>query len=103
MYRSIALLLVAGIAAGAPLPAQDIAAWARRVDSPNRALIAVRDSRVAHRKGPPASYGQYSDSVVVASGKVKVFFNDSLAAVARAGAAAADKQLADFAGTLSRV
>src|SRR5689334_20253561 len=103
MSRVLGWAILSGLTAAAPLGAQDIASTARRLDSTNHALIAVRDSLVAYRKAHPASYGQYDDSVVIAGGRVKVLFNEDQASVSRAAAAVADKALAEFGSALNRV
>lgn len=103
MSRSTGYLIVAGIVAAAPLPGQDLAQLGRRLDSTSRAAVAVRDSLVAYRKAHPPSYGQYADSIMLASGKVKLLFNEDMAQLARAGAAEAEKQLAELGVALDRV
>lgn len=103
MSSSTGYLIVAGIVAAAPLPAQELAQLGRRLDSTSRAATAVRDSLAAYRKAHPPSYGQYADSIMLASGKVKVLFNEDMAQLARAGAAEAEKQLAEVGGGLDRV
>jgi hypothetical protein len=103
MSRLTGYLIVAGIVTAAPLPGQDLAQLGRRLDSTSRAAAAVRDSLAAYRKAHPPSYGQYADSITLASGKVKLLFNEDMTQVARAGAAEAEKQLADIGAGLDRV
>jgi hypothetical protein len=102
MSKSSGYLVILGLVTAAPLAAQDIAQLARRLDSVNHASIAVRDSLVAYRQAHPASYGEYTDSVVIGAGRVKILFNDELAAAARAGAAETEKHLADFGAAVNR-
>src|SRR5690242_3338897 len=102
MSKSAGYLVVVGLVMAVPLGAQDIAQLARRLDSTNHASIAVRDSLIAYRRAHPATYGDYTDSVMIAGGRVKLLFNDALAEVTRAGAAEADKHLADFGAAVNR-
>jgi hypothetical protein len=102
MSRSLGYLVAFGLVTATPLAAQDVAQLAHRLDSVNNASIAVRDSLAAYRRAHPASYGDYTDSVVIAAGRVKILFNDEFAAAARAGAAETEKHLADFGAAVNR-
>ena len=69
-------------------PSQELAQLGRRVDSITRAAAAAGAAVIAYRKANPAKY-DYSDSAVIADGRVKIYFNADFAKEARAGAAEA--------------
>jgi hypothetical protein len=89
--------------AATPLSAQqDLAALARRVDSSRQVAIARQQTLVTYRTLHPPHFA-YDDSVVIASGKVKVFFDPISATLAKAAAAEADKHLQELGSALDQL
>jgi hypothetical protein len=94
-------LIVAGVAA-TRMDGQDLHQMSVNLDSVVRASAMAQQAILSYRKANPATLG-FRDSVMIASGKVKVYFNPEHAEPARAGAAEADRQLASLGAALNRV
>ncbi len=102
MSRSLAgYLIVAGVLASRA-EGQDLNRMARQVDSMLYQAVIAQKAVFDYRKANPASLG-FRDSVMIASGKVKIYFNPEFAEPARAGAAEAEKGLAYLGSGMSRV
>jgi hypothetical protein len=102
MYKAFAgYIIVAGICA-APVAAQDLDQMARGLDSVMREAARAQEAILAYRKSSRPALG-FSDSSVIAHGKVKVYFNPEFAERARAGAAEADRQLEAIGSGMNRV
>ena len=83
--------------------AQESHALARRLDSVTVSLEASRKALEAYRASAPRRREAWTDSAVIASGRIKVFFNENTAEHARAGAAEAESQLQELGAAVSRI
>jgi hypothetical protein len=101
MSRTLAGYLIAAGLCATPLGAQDLRRMELQIDSVFRAAAEAQAVVLAYRRANPASLG-FRDSTVIASGKVKIYFNPELAEPARAGAAEAEKQLSHLGSAMNR-
>lgn len=98
--RLFGYLIAAGLTAKA-LGAQEIAQLGRRVDSLRREAAAAQAAVLAYRKAHPPTY-KFSDSSVIAGGRVKIYYDSEFADLARAAAAGADRQFAALGTAITR-
>jgi hypothetical protein len=101
MSKTLAGYLIVAGAIAARADGQDLNRMGRQVESLGRAAAVAQQAILDYRKANPVTFG-FQDSVLIAGGKVKVYFNPEFAEPARAGAAQADEQLRHLGAALNR-
>ena len=100
MFKSLGGYLIVTALAAAPLGGQDIERMQRRVDSTFQEAARAQAAVVEYRKAHPLRL-DYTDSVITANGKIRVYFDSGFARQVRAGVAEAERYLAELGGALS--
>ena len=98
----VGCVLAAGVA-GRSARAQDTRAMAALIDSAHEKAVVTREQLETYRRTGLLRAARWTDSLMIAGGRVKVLFNKDAAPYARAGVAEAEAQLKGLGDFQSRL